>query len=135
MKRSILATIFAISALSAVAVAAAPSSAFAHEHSEARQAEWAKKFPMPAAAFKQHAEARMTKMRSRLDARLEKVPAEKAKEIRAKVAEGEAKIRAEIEKVTADGKVTLEEAKGVKDLARSLHPHHGEGKRGHVEKH
>ncbi len=135
MKRAVLATVLAISALSAVAAVAVPGTAFAHERSEARQAEWAKKFPMPAAEFKQHSEARMSKMRARLDSRLEKVPADKAKEIRAKVAEGEAKVRAEIEKVTADGTVTLEEAKGVKQLARSLHPHRGEGgKRGGGEK-
>lgn len=122
MKRSILAALLAISALSVVAV---PGAAFAHERNEARAAEWAKKFPMPAAEFKQHSEARLAKVRARIESKVGKLPADKAKEVRAKFAENESKIRAEVDRVAADGTVTLDEAKGVKAMARSLRPRHG----------
>jgi len=122
MKRSILAALLAISALSVVAL---PGVASAHGRDEARSAEWAKKFPMPAAEFKQHSEARLAKVRARVEEKIGKLPADKAKEVRAKFAENETKIRAEVDRVAADGTVTLDEAKGVKALARSLRPKHG----------
>ncbi len=105
-------------ALATTALAAAP--AFAGEPDPGQ-------FPMAAAQFKQKAEARQQKHAERFEAAVaeKKIPAEKVAEMRAKMAERQAKMKAEIDRVCADGTVTLDEAKQVRQIAKSLHPHHG----------
>jgi hypothetical protein len=106
-------------ALATIAFAAVP--AFAGMKDDPSQ------FPMAAAQFRQKVEARQQKMRERFDAAVaeKKIPAEKVAEVRARLAEGQAKVKAEVDRVCADGTVTLDEAKQVRQLAKSLHPHHG----------
>ncbi|MCU0681718.1 MAG: hypothetical protein MUF34_05590 [Polyangiaceae bacterium] len=106
-------------AFATTALAVAP--AFAGGNDDAAQ------FPMGAVQFRQKVEARQQKMRERFEAKLaeKKVPAEKVAEVRAKMAENQAKVKAEVDKVCADGTVTADEAKQVRALAKSLHGHHG----------
>ncbi|MFO0678455.1 MAG: hypothetical protein U0169_18100 [Polyangiaceae bacterium] len=97
----------------------------AHEHERS--------FPMKGAEFKAKVDRRIARARARLDEGLvrHKVDEAKAKEIRSRFDAGVAKLQEEVKKVTADDVVTKEEAKGVRELARSLRPHegeHGEGK-------
>ncbi|MBX3190009.1 MAG: hypothetical protein KF819_23490 [Labilithrix sp.] len=91
-------------------------------------------FPMPAAAFKQKVDTRMAKARERMEARASKLSTEEAKQLRAKFDAAVAKVNAEVAKATADGTVTKEEAKAV----RQASPHKGKhgkharaGKSGH----
>jgi transketolase len=116
MTRSKLAAVFA---LATIAFAAVP--AFAGQKDDPAQ------FPMAAAQFRQKVEQRQQKMRERFEAAVaeKKIPAEKVAEIRARMTENQAKLKAEVDKVCADGTVTLDEAKAFKQLAKSLHPHHG----------
>lgn len=91
-----------------------------------------KQFPMPAAEFKSHTDARLAKAKERLEAHISKkqLPAEKAKELRDKLAAGAAKVNAQVEKATADGTVTKEEAKEVRAAmkeARGPRGHHKKG--------
>ncbi len=85
----------------------------------------AAKFPMPAAAFKQKVDARLAKARQHMEARAAKLSADQAKELRAKFDAGAAKVNAEVAKVIADGTVTKEEAKQVRQVSREMHPHRG----------
>lgn len=91
------------------------------------------KFPMPAAEFRKHIDARIAKVKARVEKHIEKnkVPEDKAREIREKLAQGIAKVNAEVDKVTADGSVTKEEAKQVHAVAKALHPkgHHKTAKK------
>lgn len=80
-------------------------------------------FPMPAATFKQHVDARMAKARQHMEARASKLPADEAKELRAKFDATAANVDAEVAKAVADGTVTKDEARAV----RAVTPHH----RGH----
>ncbi len=84
-------------------------------------------FPMPAADFKTKVENRIVKAREHLTTSLGKhdVPAPKQKEILAKFDAGAVKVRAELEKVCADGTVTKEEAHAVRELARELRGNKG----------
>ena len=106
-------------ALATIAFAAVP--AFAGQKDDPGQ------FPMAAAQFRQKVEERQQKKRERFEAAIaeKKIPAEKVAEIRARMAEAQAKVKAEVDRVCADGTVTLDEAKQVRQLAKSLHPHHG----------
>lgn len=80
-------------------------------------------FPVPAATFKQHVDARMAKAREHVEARASKLPADQAKELRAKFATSQAAMNAEVAKAIADGTVTKEEAQAV----RAAGPHRGAG--------
>lgn len=83
-------------------------------------------FPMPAAAFQQHVTARQAKARERMEKRASQLPADQAKDLRAKFDAGVAKVNAEVAKAVADGTVTKEEAAAV----RAASPHgvgHGGG--------
>jgi len=80
-----------------------------------------KKFPMAGAEFKSKVDARLTKARARMEERAAKLPADQAKELRAKFDATAAKVNAEVSKAVADGTVTAEEAKAV----RAANPHHG----------
>lgn len=84
-------------------------------------------FPVPAATFKQHVDARMAKARAHMEERASKLPADQAKELRAKFEAGAAAMNAEVAKAVADGTVTKEEAQAV----RAAGPHRGGG--GHCE--
>ena len=81
-------------------------------------------FPMPAAAFKQKVEARQAKAREHMEKRASALPADQAKELRAKFDAGVAKINAEVTKATADGTVTKDEAAAVRQAAREIHGGH-----------
>ncbi|HVH46128.1 MAG TPA: hypothetical protein VM925_27450 [Labilithrix sp.] len=81
-------------------------------------------FPVPAATFKQHVDARMTKAREHMEKRASQLPADQAKELRAKFDANTAKVNAEVAKAIADGTVTKEEA----DAVRAASPH---GRGGH----
>ena len=78
-------------------------------------------FPMPAAEFKQHLEARRAKMNKRIEERAAKLSAAEAKALRERVAAANAKVDAEVAKAIADGTVTKEEARAVRAAA----PHDG----------
>jgi hypothetical protein len=115
---------FALAA-SLAAVLAVPSFATiasAHEGGE-------KKFPIAAAEFKAHVDARLAKARARMDAHIakDKIPADKANEIRARFDAGVVKVQAEVAKATADGVVTKDEAKAVREASRAMHPEHHHG--------
>jgi hypothetical protein len=87
-------------------------------------------FPMPAATF----QARIAKHREKAHARLEahiakkNLPADKAAAVRAKMAAAEAVVNQEVAKVVADGTVTKEEAKQVREVARAQRPNKGHKK-------
>jgi hypothetical protein len=116
----VLAAVLALSSLIALP-------AFAHGKGEHGNA----KFPMPAAEFKAKVDARTAKARERMESRAAKLPADQAKELRAKFAVASAKIQEEVAKATADGTVTKEEAKQVREVAKAARPHGKHAKRGH----
>lgn len=90
----------------------------------------AKNFPMTAAEFKAKVDAKTAKAKHRMEEKAKQLPADQAKELRAKFDAGAAQINAEVSKATADGAVTLEEAKKVREVAKSVRPHgKGKGKR------
>lgn len=119
MRSTIVAAVLAVSAL----FAAAP--AMAGEHGGKGGAS----FPMPAAAFQQKVTARQAKAREHMEKRAAKLSADEAKALRAKFDERTAKVNAEVAKATADGTVTKEEAKAVREAAGGGH-HHKDGKGG-----
>ena len=80
-------------------------------------------FPIPAATFQQHVDARIAKARTHMEERASKLPADQAKELRAKFEASVAAQKAEVAKAVADGTVTKEEAKAV----RAAGPHGGRG--------
>lgn len=89
----------------------------------------AKNFPMPAAEFKAKVDAKTAKAKQRMEEKAKALPADQAKELRAKFDAGTAQVNAEVSKATADGTVTFDEAKAVRKVAKSVHPHgHGRGK-------
>ena len=87
-----------------------------------------KKFPMPAAEFRQHTQARLEKARARMEAHISKkqLPEDKAAAARAHFNEAAAKMNEKVEAVCADGTVTKEEALEVRALAKQLFHHHKE---------
>lgn len=89
-----------------------------------------KNFPMAAAAFKAKVDARTAKAKQRMEEKAKQLPADQAKELRAKFDAGVAQIDAEVAKATADGTVTLDEAKKVREVAKSVRPHGKHGKHG-----
>ena len=91
-----------------------------------------KHFPMPAAEFKTHTEARLAKAKEHLEAHISKqqLPAEKAKELRDKLAAVTVKVNAQVEKAAADGTVTKEEAKEVRAILKEAR----RGRGGHHKK-
>jgi hypothetical protein len=80
-------------------------------------------FPVPAATFKQHVDARLAKARQHMEQRASTLPADQAKELRAKFEQNLATVNAEVAKAIADGTVTADEAKAV----RAASPHRGGG--------
>ena len=84
-------------------------------------------FPMKGDEFQKHMDARLAKMREKLEQRITKkqISADQATEMRAKFDAGAAKIGAATKQATADGVVTEDEAKQVREVAKSVHPRHG----------
>lgn len=119
MRSKILATTFALASLVALPAFADP----APNHGKHPN------FPVPAAEFQQHVQARQAKMREHVEARAAKLPANEATALRQKFEADVAKVNAEVAKAVADGTVTKEEAAAV----RAASPHHGKG-RGHCDK-
>ncbi len=81
-----------------------------------------KKFPMKAETFIGKVNERITKMRTRLDKRLDKrgVDEDKQKEVLAKFDASAEQVRAAAKAAGEDGTVTAEEAKAVHELAKEL---------------
>ncbi len=80
-------------------------------------------FPVPAATFEQHVDARIVKARAHMEERASKLNADQAKELRAKFEAGVVAQNAEVAKAIADGTVTKDEAKAV----RAAGPRGGHG--------
>lgn len=128
MRPTLIAALALVSSLVAVPAFAAPSAGAARtEHAvkdgqhEGKDA----KFPMPAADFKQRIDTRLAKARAHMEERASKLPADQAKEVRAKFDAGAAKVNAEVAKATADGTVTKDEAKAVRETVKEVRGHHG----------
>jgi hypothetical protein len=83
-------------------------------------------FPVPAATFKQHVEARQAKMKEHVEKKIASLPADQQKEARAKMDAKVAAVNAEVAKAIADGTVTKDEA----DKVRAAGGGHG----GHCKK-
>lgn len=125
MRSIFVATALAISTLAAVPAFAAPAQGDApakvHHGGKGDQA----KFPMPGAEFKQKVDARTAKARQHMEERASKLPADQAKDVRAKFDAGTTQINDAVNKAVADGTVTKEEAQQVRDVVKSVRPHHG----------
>jgi hypothetical protein len=82
-------------------------------------------FPMPAAEFQQRVDARLAKGRARLEQRIKKnnLSDEQANQARARFDERATKIQTATAQATADGTVTAEEAKAVREAGGGRHPH------------
>lgn len=122
MRSTIVAAVLAISTL----FAAAPAMAGEHGGKDGKS-----NFPVAAATFQQKVTARETKARARMEERASKMSAQDAQALRAKFDAGVAKVNAEVAKATADGTVTKDEAKAVRQVAKELGGghHHKGGKR------
>lgn len=81
-----------------------------------------KAFPMKGADFIAKVEARIQKVRSRVQERIAKMPLTDAqkKQVMAEVDAGSAKVKVAAQKAAADGTVTKEEGKQVRDLAKEV---------------
>lgn len=88
-------------------------------------------FPMAADKFNEKVEARITKVRQKLVDHMTKkgVDADKQTAALAKFDEAAKQVREAATNAGADGTVTKEEAKNVRDLAKKLH-HEGKAKNG-----
>lgn len=82
-------------------------------------------FPMPAATFEQHVDARLERAKARMESHIAEnnVPEAKAQQIRARFDSIVQEVRAEVAKAVADGTVTLDEAKAIRAVAQKLHAH------------
>jgi hypothetical protein len=107
---------FAVLALALGTTISAP--ALAHENPQ--------NFPMPAAEFQEHVQARLERARSRMESAItaQNMTEAQAKEVRARFDAIASNVGVEVQKAVADGTVTLEEAKAVRAVARQLRPHH-----------
>ena len=85
-------------------------------------------FPMPAAEFQQRVDARLAKGRAHMEERIKKenLNDAQAKEKRAKFDARAAAIQAATKQATADGTVTADEAKAVREAGG-----HKDGHKGH----
>ena len=91
----------------------------------------AKNFPMTAAEFKAKVDKKTAKAREHMEEKAKQLPADQAKDLRSKFDAGTAQINAEVAKATADGTVTADEAKKVREVAKTVRPHNGgHGKKG-----
>jgi hypothetical protein len=122
-----------------LALVAAPAVALAGEgpapagaRDEAKQHR-PKHFPVSADKFQKGVDKRIEKMRAKLETRLEErnVPEGKRAAIRKEFDDGATQVRAAAKRVGQDGSVTKEEAKEVRDLAKSLRKKAHDKKKGH----
>jgi hypothetical protein len=109
--------------LSTVALAVTPSrnaecahGARAHKHGQTH-------YPMGSADFKQHLDAKIAKKRARMESRASKLSAQDARDLRAKFDQGVARVQQEVAAATADGSVTADEAKKVRETMHTVFPH------------
>jgi hypothetical protein len=122
MRSIIVAAVLALATLVAVPAFAAPAQGTAPAKTQRAEGDkGAKHFPMPAAEFQAKVNARQTKGRARMEEKAAQLPADQAKELRARFDATVAKVNAEVAKAVADGTVTKEEAQAV----RAASPHHG----------
>jgi hypothetical protein len=122
MRSTIVATFLALGTLVAVPAFAAPAQGDAPAKSQRAEGDkGGKHFPMPAAEFKAKVDKRQAKARARMEEEAAKLPADQAKELRARFDATLQKVNAEVAKAIADGTVTKDEAKAV----RAVSPHHG----------
>lgn len=122
MRSTIVATVAALATLVAVPAFAAPAQGDAPAKTQRAEGDkGGRHFPMPAAEFKAKVDKRMAKARAHMEERAAKLPANEAKELRAKFDATAQNVNAEVAKAVADGTVTKEEAKAV----RAANPHHG----------
>lgn len=130
MRFTILATVLALGTLVAVPAFAAPAQGNAPAKTHRAEGDkGAKRFPMPAADFKAKVEQRQGKARARMEQRAATLPADQAKELRASFDATVQKVNAEVAKAIADGTVTKDEAKAVRDASprHGKHARHGKG--------
>ena len=108
----------------ALAAIAVPSVAFASPKGDrnGEHAEHEKHFPMKADRFREHLEKRIAKAKAHLEKQLDahKVDAAMRTRIEKEFDAGAAQVRAAAAKAEADGTVTADEAKDVRDLAKRL---------------
>lgn len=117
MRSTIMAAVLAISTL----FAAVP--AMASEHgTNANGAN----YPMAAQQFEQKVQNREAKAREHMEKRVEKLNAEQAAQVRTKFDAKMAKVDAEVAKAVADGTVTKNEAK---DVRQAFGMHHKGGEK------
>jgi len=102
----------------------APREAGAHQHAN---------FPMTATDFKTKVDTRIAKAREGMEKRAATLPADKARELRAEFDRGVVRVNQEVTRVSADGKVTKEEAKEVRKVAKEAHIGRGHHGRGHKQ--
>jgi hypothetical protein len=122
MRSKIVATVvLALATLVAVPAFAAPAQGTAPAKTQRAEGDKDKHFPMPAAEFQAKVDARQAKARARMEERAAQLPADEAKELRARFEANIQKVNIEVAKAVADGTVTKEEAKAVRDAS----PHHG----------
>jgi hypothetical protein len=130
MRSTIVATVLAIATLVAAPAFAAPAQGNAKALTQRAEGEKGKAhFPMPAAEFQAKVNARQARARQHMEERAAKLSAEEAKELRAKFDAAQQKVNAEVAKAVADGTVTKEEAKAVREAS----PHHGKHARHHAK--
>jgi hypothetical protein len=138
MRSTIVASVLALATLVAVPAFAAPAQGNVPAKTQRAEGDkGAKHFPMPAAEFQAKVNARQTKARAHMEEKASQLPADQAKELRARFDANIAKVNAEVAKAVADGTVTKEEAQAV----RAASPHHGKharhgknGKKGNGDK-
>ena len=108
-----------------VVLMAVPASALAGEKGDHPKM----KFPVAGAEFRAKVSGHQAKHKERMERRLaeKKVPADKAKEVRDRAAQIEAKVNAKVSEVIKDGTVTKDEAKAVREVARAGRPPHKHG--------
>lgn len=124
-----LALVFAVSALPATALAAGPEGkpgAVEHgakgKRGEGKGEREAQQFPMKGGDFINMVDARIVKIRTKVQEKLAKHPLPEAtkKAVLADVDAGAARVKAAAQKAAADGTVTQDEAKSVRDLAKDV---------------
>ena len=117
-----------------------PAAAAKGRQGKGKRGDIAKHFPMAGDEFVAKVDGRIAKFGERLEARLakaKKLTDEQKAAIRADFAKGSAAIKGAAGKAAADGTVTLEEAKQVREVtkqvrqkAREKYGHEGKGKKG-----
>ena len=132
MRSTIVAAFLALTTLVALPAFAAPGQAGQGQQGTQQRAggDKGKHFPMPAAEFKAKVDARQVKARQHMEKKAAELPADQAKELRARFEATVQKVNAEVAKAVADGTVTKDEAKAV----RAASPHHGKHARSHAKK-